>query len=75
MRNIKTGLDVDIRPMRKDGMRQGVTWNLPGTKEVNPDYSRELTRDLVNKIISNGDVREIYFNDPVPLKEISQLLN
>ena len=73
----KTGLEVDIRPMRKDGTRQGVSWNVTNKdkdKEVNPDYSRELTRDLVNKIISIGDVAVILFNDEVLLKEISRPL-
>ena len=59
----KTGLEVDIRPMRKDGTRQGVSWNVTNKdedKKVNPDYSRELTRDLVNKIISIGDVLKFF---------------
>jgi Putative peptidoglycan binding domain/Penicillin-insensitive murein endopeptidase len=60
------GLEVDIRPMRKDTNRTGVKWN-------DKDYSRELTRALVNKIISIGDVYKIYFNDEVLLKEITQL--
>jgi hypothetical protein len=62
----KTGLEVDIRPMRKDANREGVTWQ-------DKDYSRELTRDVINKIISIGDVYKIYFNDEVLLKEITQL--
>jgi peptidoglycan hydrolase-like protein with peptidoglycan-binding domain len=53
------GIDVDIRPMRKDGKKESVVYQ-------SPDYSRALTQQLVNLIRSNGilPVRTILFNDP-----------
>lgn len=55
----RLGLEVDIRPMRKDGR------NLPVTYQ-DPAYSRELTQQLVNTIRANPlmPIRAIFFNDP-----------
>jgi hypothetical protein len=55
----RTGLNVDVRPMRNDGKEDRVTYKLP-------QYSRALTQDLVNVIRANGvlPVRTIFFNDP-----------
>ncbi len=53
------GVDVDIRPMRNDMRERGVRYQ-------DPAYSRALTQELVNWIISNGILRVqyIFFNDP-----------
>jgi murein endopeptidase len=55
----RTGLDVDIRPVRGDGREAPTTYQ-------SPDYSRPLTQELVNMIRGNGvlPVRFVFFNDP-----------
>lgn len=54
------GFDVDLRPFRRDGMEQNVTY-----KDKDGLYVREWTRKLVEIIRSNGvlDVKKILFND------------
>lgn len=54
----RTGLDVDVRPMRKDGKETAVTY-----KDL--QYSRALTQELVDVIRANGvlPVAFIFFND------------
>jgi murein endopeptidase len=52
------GVDVDIRPFRKDGKREPVThWD--------DEYSLELTKEFVNLTRNNGFLRveRIFFND------------
>jgi peptidoglycan hydrolase-like protein with peptidoglycan-binding domain len=53
------GVDVDIRLMRNDGREAPVVYQ-------SPQYSRQLTQELVNRIRANGilRVRYIFFNDP-----------
>lgn len=53
------GVDVDIRLMRQDGRETGVTFR-------DPAYSLALTRDLVNRLRTNGRlaVQYIFCNDP-----------
>lgn len=58
----REGRDVDIRPLRTDGLNERVTW-----REWH--YSRERTRDLINCIRRHGNVQLIYFNDPVLVRE------
>lgn len=55
----QTGLDVDIRPIRRDGAEAGVTWR-------DAAYSRDLTRRLIDVIRTNGVLRVqyVFFNDP-----------
>jgi LAS superfamily LD-carboxypeptidase LdcB len=55
----RTGLNVDVRPMRNDGKEDRVTYKLP-------QYSRALTQELVNVIRANGvlPVGTIFFNGP-----------
>lgn len=55
----RTGLDVDVRPMRNDGKEAPVTYKLP-------QYSHALTQELVNLIRANGvlPVAFIFFNGP-----------
>lgn len=53
------GLDVDIRLLRTDGAKVGITFR-------DASYSRQRTQDLVNVIRANGilSVNLILFNDP-----------
>ena len=61
----RNGSQIDIRPMRSDGQRAGVQWNLPDQPNmVNPDYDRNSTQSLVDTLWSTGGVRNIFFNDP-----------
>jgi endonuclease G len=55
----RTGLDVDIRLLRKDGARIGVTFK-------DPNYSLTRTQQLVNTILKNPilKVNLILCNDP-----------
>jgi murein endopeptidase len=53
----KTGLDVDILPMRKDDKQINVIWN-------SPEYDRELTQEMVYCFLKRFHVIKIYFNDP-----------
>lgn len=56
------GIDIDIRPVRNDGKE--------GTTSINDStYSRDKTRELINDILATGDVKIIYFNDPVLIEE------
>lgn len=58
----RTGVDVDIRPVRKDGR------NLPVTIHQ-AQYDRDETRKLIQVIRQNAKVKLILFNDPVLVKE------
>jgi murein endopeptidase len=53
----KTGLDIDIRPMRKDGEKTSIYW-------TSPQYDKELTQEVINLFNKQFHVRKIYFNDP-----------
>lgn len=55
----KNGIDVDVRPMRKDKEKEPVTFS-------DTDYSRPLTQELVNVIRANNvlAIKTIFFNDP-----------
>jgi len=55
----RTGLDVDFRPLRKDGTGKPVTYQSTG-------YSRSRTQELIKAIRSNTvlEVDLILFNDP-----------
>jgi len=52
----KHGVNVDIRPLRKDKK------SLP-TSIGHLDYSRELTKALVTCLLSDPNVKAILFND------------
>ncbi len=62
----ENGLDVDIRPMRKDPQQA-----LRGTYWYWESYDRAATRELVRTIRATapGHVKLIYFNDPVLVRE------
>ncbi|WP_353618413.1 hypothetical protein [Paracidovorax avenae] len=52
----RNGLQVDIRPLRKDGRQLPV-------KHGSPDYDRQATARLVACFQSTGMVRTVFFND------------
>jgi peptidoglycan hydrolase-like protein with peptidoglycan-binding domain len=60
------GLDVDVRPMRRDEAQCTSRTNYRSSS-----YSRAATRDLIKAIraAAPGHVRLIYFNDPVLIRE------
>jgi hypothetical protein len=62
----EVGLDVDLRPMRKDGAQCS-----SGTNYRYASYSRAATRALIKAIraAAPGHVKLIYFNDPVLISE------
>lgn len=53
----KSGLEVDVRPLRKDGRQEPVRWS-------EREYDRDATAKLIGlfRIYSSADL--IYFNDP-----------
>ena len=55
----KKGIDVDLRPMRKDKAQEPVTFQ-------DSAYSRALTQELVNVVRANTvlPIDRIFFNDP-----------
>lgn len=53
----RSGLEVDIRPIRKDGLKQSVRWS-------SKEYDQVATQKLVNLIWQTGVVKKIGFNDP-----------
>ena len=53
----QNGLDIDIRPMRNDGIEGRTTYQ-------SSNYSSELTQRLVDTIRQNPNIRVILFNDP-----------
>jgi penicillin-insensitive murein endopeptidase len=52
----KSGLEVDIRPLRKDGRQIPVSWN-------QDEYDQEGTAKLIALFHAYG-VRKVLFNDP-----------
>jgi hypothetical protein len=53
----KSGLNVDIRPLRKDGREEPVRWG-------DPQYDQEATQALINLFHIFAPVQGIIFNDP-----------
>ncbi|MFN4119070.1 penicillin-insensitive murein endopeptidase [Acidovorax sp.] len=53
----RNGLQVDIRPIRKDGSKQPVRWS-------SKDYDQAATQKLVDLIWQTGMVKKVGFNDP-----------
>jgi len=51
-----SGLEVDIRPIRKDGAEVAVTW-------VQAGYDREATAKLIEMFRTFAPVVLVYFND------------
>jgi hypothetical protein len=64
----KRGTDVDFRPVFEDGISKRGTWRSAG-------YSSAKTITMLKELIDvNPDVKVIYFNDPVVIKEIRAYL-
>lgn len=55
-RTHKSGLDVDVRPLRKDGLEAPVT-------RFDPEYDREGTSRLIRLFLETCRVKKLYFND------------
>lgn len=53
----KNGLQVDIRPLRKDGLEEGVIWS-------DSHYDKEGTERLIAMFRTFAPVVQIFFNDP-----------
>jgi murein endopeptidase len=53
----QSGLDADIRPMRKDGLELPVRW-------MDEQYDHEATCKLISLFFESAIVSVIYFNDP-----------
>jgi len=56
------GTNVDIRPFRKDGRNRPVTWR-------SRQYDRTETRQLVQQIKQQNPGAQIFFNDPILVRE------
>lgn len=52
----RNGLQVDIRPLRKDGREDGVTWR-------QKEYDKEGTEKLIETFRTFAPVVQIFFND------------
>lgn len=57
-RSHKTGLEVDVRPIRKDGERQAVYW------QWTDQYDQAATARLIELFRHFPGVTKVYFNDP-----------
>lgn len=55
-RSHRSGLDVDVRPLRRDGMNLRVT-------RFDKLYDRDATARLIGLFFDSGEVEVIYFND------------
>ncbi|CDG84869.1 hypothetical protein GJA_4259 [Janthinobacterium agaricidamnosum NBRC 102515 = DSM 9628] len=53
----KSGLEVDIRPLRKDGLHVAVYW-------YNEEYDRTATARLIELFRVYTSVYKVLFNDP-----------
>lgn len=53
----KSGLQVDIRPLRKDGTHAPVSYK-------SSSYDQKATKKLISLIFSSNMVNKIIFNDP-----------
>lgn len=52
----KSGLEVDVRPLRKDGKKEGVT-------RFSEEYDRVETAKLIALFLALPSVKLVYFND------------
>lgn len=57
-RSHKTGLEVDVRPIRKDGKRTPVYW------QSTDQYDQTATAKLIELFRSYPGAGKVYFNDP-----------
>ena len=52
-----TGEQIDVRPVRSDGVQDHVSY-------TDPNYDRAATQNLIDMFHATGGVRNVYFNDP-----------
>jgi len=65
----KLGVDIDVRPMRKDGA------NVP-VDITHPQYDRELTTELIDSWWRHAPVQNMFFNDQTTIASgLSQFVN
>jgi murein endopeptidase len=57
-RGHRTGLNLDVRPLRKDGREEPVTWQQTGL------YDQDGTRRLIHLFRTFAPVVTVIFNDP-----------
>lgn len=57
-RSHRNGRNIDIRPLRKDGLKRGVSF------KESANYDREATRVLVQILLAHPNIKRILFNDP-----------
>jgi penicillin-insensitive murein endopeptidase len=57
-RSHKKGLEVDVRPVRKDGKRTAVSW------QSTDQYDQAATANLIALFRAYPGVGKVYFNDP-----------
>ena len=55
-RSHRSGLDVDVRPLRRDGKNLRVT-------RFDKLYDRDATAKLIGIFLDSGEVEVVYFND------------
>ena len=53
----RLGVDIDVRPMRTDGLNQGVTI-------TDGKYDRAMTTELIDLWWTKAPVHAVFFNDP-----------
>jgi Putative peptidoglycan binding domain len=58
----RLGIDIDVRPMRKDGQNQPVTID-------DGQYDRALTTELIDLWWTNAPVQAVFFNDKTVIDE------
>lgn len=65
----KVGLDIDVRPMRKDGANAPV-------EITQSQFDRELTTELIDLWWRNAPVQNVFFNDQTVIAAgLSQFVN
>jgi hypothetical protein len=65
----RLGVDVDVRPMRSDGINEPVTI-------TDPEYDRALTTALITLWWQKAPVQNVFFNDPTVIATgLSQFVN
>lgn len=63
----KSGLEVDVRPIRKDGKEIAIT-------RFDAQYDRDATARLIRLFLETCRVSKIYFNDPT-IPRVKQALH
>jgi len=64
----KLGVDIDVRPMRKDGKNQSISIG-------DAEYDRALTTELIELWWQKAPIQAVFFNDPTVIAaRLSQLV-